>query len=118
MFVQNKETEENLELWRFAFEKENNNSTSSKDLKKIRSEIGDVMRQVLSTVTFLPQLECVCKFGIGIVRTNKDSKVPGEWIDFNDHIDDVEKVQLRAFSTGLHKTQTSVSYKKESDDAS
>jgi len=35
--------------------------TGSKDLKEIQNEIRDVMRQICSTVSFLPLLEGSCK---------------------------------------------------------
>lgn len=52
-----------------------NNPTSSKDLKKIQSEIGTVMRQIAATVSYLPLLDCICSFDI-LIHTLKDCSVP------------------------------------------
>lgn len=35
--------------------------TGSKELKVIQNEIRDVLRQICSTVSFLPLLDCLCK---------------------------------------------------------
>ena len=37
-------------------------TTGNKDLKEIQKEIRDVMLQICSTVSFLPLLDCVCKY--------------------------------------------------------
>ena len=34
----------------------------SKELKVIQNEIRDVLRQICSTVSFLPLLDCLCKY--------------------------------------------------------
>lgn len=85
--------------------------TSSKDMKKIQGEIRDVMRQIAATISYLPLLECVCSFDV-LIYTKGAIECPLEWKDTKPvQIANAEKVQLKSFSTGLHKLETIVNYK-------
>lgn len=122
MVISNVHTKEVLECWDFKVDADRNeqnkdpnvdpkNPTSSKDLKKIQSEIGAVMRQIAATVSYLPLLECLCSFDV-LIHTLKDCEVPENWNETeNVSIKNSQVVNLKSFSTGLHKLDTVVSYK-------
>lgn len=85
MIISNVQTSEVLECWDFKVEAEPvdqnedpnlldpNTKTSSKELKKIQSEIGAVMRQIAATVSYLPLLENLCSFDL-LIHTMKEVK--------------------------------------------
>lgn len=122
MVISNVNTKEVLECWDFKIDSERdeqnkdpnidpNNPTSSKELKKIQAEIGAVMRQIAATVTYLPLLECLCSFDL-LIHTLKDCDIPENWNETeNVSIKNSQVVNLKSFSTGLHKLDTVVSYK-------
>ncbi len=76
------DTQETLERWEFNVEYEEgmgssggdssskDQPTSTKDEKKIKLEIRDVIRQITASVTFLPLLDCLCSFDI-LIYTHK-----------------------------------------------
>eukprot|EP00095_Tigriopus_kingsejongensis_P003647 maker-scaffold2352_size16672-snap-gene-0.7 protein:Tk03647 transcript:maker-scaffold2352_size16672-snap-gene-0.7-mRNA-1 annotation:"mitotic spindle assembly checkpoint protein mad2a" len=113
------ETKEVLERWEFKIMyetdegKENLAETSTKDEKKIKAEIQDVIRQITASVTFLPLLDCPCSFDI-LIYTKKDLECPDTWGE-NDGcmITNSEELKLRSFSTGIHKLEAAVSYKAD-----
>ena len=79
MVISSVQTKEVLERWEFVIDngdtdtKENTvgkDDRASKDEKKIRAEIGDVMRQITASVTFLPLLEERCSFDV-LIYTSK-----------------------------------------------
>lgn len=127
------ETKEVVERWQFDVELEtasrqiNNNeienSTSSKppvDEKKLLKEIQDgirgVIRQITASVTFLPALEGAHSFDI-LLFTDKDVELPNnEWSDTNAKlIENAQHVQLRGFTTQIHKVEPVVSYLTKDD---
>jgi mitotic spindle assembly checkpoint protein MAD2 len=69
LVIANVVTKEVLERWDFKLEyekpegstTENGDLVGKKDLKVIQKEIRDVLRQICSTVSFLPLLDCPCK---------------------------------------------------------
>lgn len=72
LVITNITTKETLERWDFKLEYEEGDKISSeggervgtKDMKIIQKEIRDVLRQICSTVSFLPLLDCPCKFNL------------------------------------------------------
>ncbi|KAJ1528763.1 hypothetical protein ONE63_007150 [Megalurothrips usitatus] len=87
--------------------------SGNKELKVIQNEIRDVLRQICSTVSFLPLLDCLCAFDIHIY-TSKDCEVPDQWNETAPCIiANSQELQLRTFSTSLHHMSTVVSYKAE-----
>ncbi|XP_059614583.1 mitotic spindle assembly checkpoint protein MAD2A [Phlebotomus argentipes] len=119
MVITNAHTKETLECWDFKIEGDTENSvkendkeaTSTKDLKRIQSEIRDVMRQISATVSFLPLLDCVCSFDV-LIYTLRDTEIPDQWNNTEGvFIQNAQAVQLKSFSTGLHKMTTVVNYK-------
>lgn len=123
MVITNVHNKEVLECWDFKIDSEAvdqnadpntidpDNPTSSKELKKIQSEIAAVLRQVAATVSYLPLLECVCSFDL-LIHTLKDVAVPDNWNETeNVSIKNSQSVNLKSFSTGLQKVDTVVFYK-------
>jgi len=119
MIITNVHNKEVLECWDFKVQNETkdvitqdpNNPVSNKELKRIQQEIRDVMRQISATVSYLPLLDCICSFDI-LIHTLKDCDVPEEWNETDAvFIQNSQAVQLKSFSTGLHKLDTIVNYK-------
>lgn len=75
------------------------------------SEIQALMRQIISCVTFLPNLSDPCTFEL-LVYTNKDAQVPKSWEESEPKfITNSDEVKLRSFTTKIHKVSTMVAYK-------
>lgn len=87
------------------------NPISTKDLNRVQAEIRDVMRQISATVSYLPLLDNICSFDV-LVHTLNECAIPE---NFNETVDvqiqNAQAVELKSFSTGLHKMQTIVNYK-------
>ncbi|XP_065359555.1 mitotic spindle assembly checkpoint protein MAD2A [Calliphora vicina] len=122
MVITNAHTKEVLECWDFKMNAElgdgdtsdGSKLTSSKELKRIQNEIRDVMRQISATVTYLPLLDCICTFDV-MIHTLQTCDVPESWDETGPaFIQNAQAVQLRSFSTGLHKVDTVVNYKMAS----
>jgi len=71
LIISNPSTQEVLERWDFKINYEcdengnaegNGKTVGKKDLKLIQKEIRDVLRQISGTVSFLPLLDCLCKY--------------------------------------------------------
>lgn len=118
------DTKEPVERWQFDVDLEqttsdNNMSLCDADvtqidrnvLKEIQDGIRGVIRQITASVTFLPTLEGSHSFDI-LLYTDKDVELPNsEWSDTNARlINNGQHVQLRGFSTHVHKVEPIVSY--------
>lgn len=123
MVITNVATRECLECWDFKVDAEpssenadpNAEKTSTKELKKIQSEIGAVMRQIAATISYLPLLEAQCSFDLHI-HTLKSTEVPDNWSETAGvKIHNSQVIQLKSFSTGVQKVDTVVSYKMVDD---
>jgi len=122
MVLKNVESKEVLERWEFKIEHEmtldeQGNKVfvdeTTKDTKTIKKEIGDVIRQITASVTFLPLLDCLCSFDI-LIYTHKNAECPTEWDDSDPcYIVNSEEVKLKSFSTKVHTVSTAVSYKAD-----
>ena len=115
LVIINLETEETVERWEFFVDCDktiNESDAKTVDHKKIASEIRDVIRQITASVTFLPLLEGKFAFDI-LLFTDKDAELPStEWSDSKPHlISNAEEVELKSFSTNIHKIKAAVSYK-------
>ncbi|SGZ28569.1 BQ5605_C027g10376 [Microbotryum silenes-dioicae] len=162
LVIMDRETREVVERWRFDVEiedigaekeKENqpspssetipdSNTPESKSIKRntktpedIQRDIQQIMRQITSSVTFLPALQDQCKFLHCFVYAQgafffssentftilsyakKDAPVPKEFIDSDPHmiVGEAESVKLRSFSTNRHKINGLVAYRLGSD---
>jgi mitotic spindle assembly checkpoint protein MAD2 len=70
LIISNSVTKEVLEQWDFKVQYEgdgnaveNGETVGKKDLALIQKEIRGVLRQISGTVSFLPLLDCLCKYG-------------------------------------------------------
>ncbi|TNY24495.1 HORMA domain protein [Rhodotorula diobovata] len=134
LIIMNRDTREVVERWQFDIQveeppaegsgKENDGPTSAaagkakaeKTPEQVQKDIQDIMRQITSSVTFLPSLEEKYVFTI-LTYAKKDTEVPKEWIDSDPHmiIGNAEQVRLRSFSTNRHKVQGLVAYRLGQD---
>jgi len=82
---------------------------------EIRKEIQALIRQITSSVTFLPLLseDEPCTFEI-LVYTDANTQVPIQWqLSDPKYVLNAENVRLRSFSTNAHRVQSIVSYRAE-----
>lgn len=128
-------TGESIERWEFNIEtkddddaEEINNDESvgnkeqngdgKKSKSEIQKEIRAIIRQITSSVSYLPILrDDEYTFNV-LVYTDKDTNVPIQWCDTNGdgrvlEGDNVDEIDFASFSTDKHKVKTSVSYKFE-----
>ena len=111
------QTQEPLERWVFNVETARDEGgrvveePAQTDDKELKREIGAIIRQITSSVTFLPYLEERCSFDL-LVYTSGGAEVPITWENSDPrHIRNAQKVQLRGFNTGIHQVGTSVAYR-------
>ncbi|XP_022903977.1 mitotic spindle assembly checkpoint protein MAD2A [Onthophagus taurus] len=118
LIITNVASLEVMERWDFNIEYDGDQSqgdkqVSDKPLKQIRNEIRDVLKQVASSVAYLPLLDCLCSFDIQIY-TKDDVNLPQEWAETEAaNIKNAQCVKMRSFSTNIHKVNTMVTYKNE-----
>ncbi|KAL0385407.1 UNVERIFIED_CONTAM: Mitotic spindle checkpoint protein MAD2 [Sesamum radiatum] len=81
--------------------------------KEIMREIQAIMRQIASSITYLPCLDEPCIFDV-LAYTDKDCAVPFTWIESDPKlIANPQMVKLHSFDTKIHKVDTLVSYKND-----
>ncbi|GAA5856538.1 hypothetical protein JCM5353_001919 [Sporobolomyces roseus] len=134
LIIMNRDTREVVERWQFDIQVEEpppesesggkENQATEQPLKaktdrtpeQVQKDIQDIMRQITSSVTFLPSLEEKYVFTI-LTYAKKDTEVPKEWIDSDPHmiIGNAEQVKLRSFSTNRHKVGGLVAYRLGQD---
>lgn len=118
LVITNISTQETLERWDFKLEYEASSSgtdevTGNKDIKLIQKEIRDVLRQICSTVSFLPLLDCQCSFDLHI-HAKPEAEIPDQWGERGpSYISNSEELQLKSFTTSIHRMNTIVSYKAD-----
>ncbi|WWC87836.1 uncharacterized protein L201_002730 [Kwoniella dendrophila CBS 6074] len=123
------ETGETLERWQFDIHTDesaiNNPSLpggpkqqgkkKEKTEKEVQGEIREIMKQITSSVTFLPILEEECTFTLlAYTNDSSDVPIPATWGDADPHLIDrgkVEQVRLRSFSTNVHSLEAMVAYR-------
>ncbi|KGB78243.1 mitotic spindle assembly checkpoint protein MAD2 [Cryptococcus deuterogattii R265] len=127
--IKSVETGETLERWQFDIYTDESTFASlpggppksagskkkEKTEKEVQGEIREIMKQITSSVTFLPILEEECTFTI-LAHTNDspDVAIPATWDDADPHLIDkgkVEQVRLRSFSTNVHSLEAMVAYR-------
>ena len=82
-------------------------------MDKSKKEIREVLKQIASSVAYLPLLDCLCSFDIQIY-TKDDIDLPEEWAEAEPaNIKNAQSVKMRSFSTNIHKMETVVTYKTE-----
>lgn len=119
LVITNIKTLEIMERWDFQIEYEGNQEdgdaqTSDKPLNQIKKEIRDVLKQIASSIAFLPLLDCLCSFDIQIYTKNGVELPNHQWAETAPaNIKNAQSVKLRSFSTNIHKMNTLVTYKNE-----
>ncbi|KAJ7570132.1 hypothetical protein O6H91_01G107600 [Diphasiastrum complanatum] len=113
-------TKEVLERWNFLIQTDREVTDKGilrqKSDKEIMGEIQAIMRQITSSVTFLPNLEEPCSFEL-LVHTDKDFEAPNTWEDSDAKlIKKGQEVKLRSFDTKVHKIDSLVAYKLDDTD--
>jgi mitotic spindle assembly checkpoint protein MAD2 len=111
------EKQEVLERWVFDVDTDEKTvatgGTSSKNEKDIMKEISAIIRQITSSVSFLPLLDQPCTFDL-LVYTPNDTNVPELWEESDPkYITKSNEVRLRSFTTKIHKVETSVAYRAD-----
>lgn len=77
-------------------------------------EIGALLRQITSTVSFLPAVDPrrPCNFDV-LIYTDKQAEVPRSWAETDPKYisGECEEVRLRSFATKIHTVEGGVEYK-------
>ncbi|CAG87370.2 DEHA2D16412p [Debaryomyces hansenii CBS767] len=122
-----KSTAEVVERWEFNIEilqdNENNNEDDKQEVEKPREEshreIQMIIRQITSSVSYLPLLD-VDEYTFNVlVHTDPNydtAHIPHEWCDTDGNAkliegNSIEQVKFKSFSTNIHEIGTTVSYK-------
>ena len=89
---------------------------SAKPEAEIQAEIRYILKQIVSTVTFLPIIDEPTVFNI-LAYTSESADVPAdEWVDTDPLAIEAGKsqqVKLRSFSTDVHRIEAMVAYRYE-----
>ncbi|KAJ3003139.1 hypothetical protein NUW54_g5459 [Trametes sanguinea] len=83
---------------------------------EIQAEIRAILKQIVSTVTFLPVIDEPTVFNI-LAYTSESADIPAnEWVDTDPLAIEASKsqqVKLRSFSTDVHRIEAMVAYRYE-----
>jgi len=81
---------------------------------EIQAEIRNILKQIVSTVTFLPVMDEPTVFNI-LAYTSESADIPAdEWVDTDPLAIEASKsqqVKLRSFSTDVHRIEAMVAYR-------
>ena len=115
--VKDVETDEVIETWKFDVENASEREEEEVDIGKIRKGIQNLMRQIISSVAFLPVPDGDVRRSFDLlVYTDKDAETPPLWCETGPQLvahKNREEVRLPGFSTGIHKVDAAVAYKVE-----
>lgn len=137
MVIAKIDTQEPLERWVFNVETDKKAAAGGEEREKpreqLRGEIGAIMRQITSSVSYLPLLEERCSFDL-LVYTDKQAEVPITWENSDARMiansqqvkvkravnactrivySQMFALQLRGFDTNIHRVDASVAYRIE-----
>ncbi|KAL1828684.1 hypothetical protein DCAR_0207929 [Daucus carota subsp. sativus] len=117
LVIMSKATNEVLERWNFSIQTDEEvvekGVSREKSDKEIMREIQAIMRQIISSITYLPCLDEPCIFDV-LAYTDKEAEVPITWIESDAKlIENPQMVKLHSFDTKIHKVDTLVSYKND-----
>jgi len=94
-------------------------AVSTKPEEEIQAEIRSILKQIVSSVTFLPIIDEPTVFNI-LAYTSQSAEVPAdEWVDTDPLAIEAGKsqqVKLRSFSTDIHRIEAMVAYRYEGSD--
>ncbi|CCH60844.1 hypothetical protein TBLA_0D03440 [Henningerozyma blattae CBS 6284] len=113
-----------IEQWAFGIDISESGSNSNEDEsadnrineEETKQQIRALLRQITSSVSFLPQLDEDAEYSFCVLcHTNASGVVPKDWGDASMstaivHGSNKETVQLRNFATSDHTIQASVTY--------
>ena len=92
------------------------NSASAKPEAEIQAEIRSILKQIVSSVTWLPLIDEPAVFNI-LAYTTESADVPAdEWVDTDPLAIEAGKsqqVKLRSFSADVHRIEAMVAYRHE-----
>jgi mitotic spindle assembly checkpoint protein MAD2 len=119
LVVLNSETEETLERWAFDIEKGEKfeEGTSGKnvelDHKTMQEGMKAVVKQIVSTITFLPLIEAPVMFDL-LFYTTPGVEVEN-WDPTKPHMikGPSDSVKIRSWTSKIHQINTAVTYKAE-----
>nr|VZH92119.1 unnamed protein product [Spirometra erinaceieuropaei] len=107
-------TDEVLERWQFNVIKEEDaleKNLPPKTTEQVSAELGAIVRQIVTSTTFLPTLSTSCTFDL-LVYTDKNTDIPDGWGETGPRfVSNSTEVPLRSFSTRIHKVESIVSYR-------
>ncbi|XAR64443.1 hypothetical protein NMG60_11024784 [Bertholletia excelsa] len=117
LVIMSKASGEVLERWNFSIQTDaevvEKGVSREKSDKEIMREIQAIMRQIASSITYLPCIDEPCTFDV-LAYTDKDVAVPFTWVDSDPKlIANPQMVKLHSFDTKIHKVDTLVSYKND-----
>lgn len=120
LVIMSKTTMEVLERWNFSIQTDaevvEKELIKEKSDKEIMREIQAIMRQIASSITYLPCLDEPCVFDV-LAYTDMDVAIPFSWIESDAKlIKNPQMVKLHSFDTKIHKVDTLVSYKNDEQD--
>lgn len=120
MVIASLNSKEVLERWAFRIETDQEvletGGTKQKSDKVIAGEIQAIIRQITSSVTFLPLLDEPCTFDL-LAYTAQDVEVPALWEESDPRlIVNSQDVKLRSFNTKVHQVDTMVAFRREDDE--
>ncbi|EPQ60587.1 spindle assembly checkpoint protein [Gloeophyllum trabeum ATCC 11539] len=116
-----KDTRITLERWVFDVnlveqEQDTAEPRQPKPESEIQAEIRYILKQIVSTVTFLPIMDEPTVFNI-LAYTSESADIPAdEWVDTDPLAIEASKsqqVKLRSFSTDVHRIEAMVAYRYE-----
>lgn len=106
------DSNETKERWNFDIQMDMDAaaSGSEKPQQEIVNEIRTIIRQITSSISYLPLLEGRCIFDI-LIYTNQEAPIPTKWEESGARlIENSDQVRLYSFSTNIHKVDALVSY--------
>lgn len=109
------ESNETKERWNFDIQMDVDAAVtgSEKPQQEIVNEIRTIIRQITSSITYLPLLEGRCIFDI-LIYTNQSAPIPTKWEESGARlIENSEQVRLYSFSTNIHKVDSLVAYQAD-----
>jgi mitotic spindle assembly checkpoint protein MAD2 len=117
LVIMSKASSEVLERWNFNVvtddEVVQKGVSREKSDKEIMREIQAIMRQIASSITYLPCFDEPCIFDV-LAYTDRDLSVPITWLESDAKlIKNPQVVKLHSFDTRIHKVDTIVSYRTD-----
>lgn len=124
LVISSVDTQSTLERWTFNVDTDKEvlaeasaggPAVRTKDERTVRKEISVIIRQIVSSVSFLPLLEEACSFDL-LVYTQSGCETPVAWEESDPkYINNSSEVKLHSFNTSVHRVEPSVTYKTAED---